>query len=98
MAASLVKKKHVSCVVGHSHIFQHFEHTRGDGQKIFGISGGCYTHERYAKDRKARATWAKDTAPMWWRGAIVLHDLDGRGYYDGMDKRTQRWMRRGYAA
>jgi len=94
MARALVTQKHVSCIVGHSHILQHSEHTRADGQKIFGLSGGCYGHQDYAQDNCPRAVWARDTAEMWWRGVIVIGDLDGAGYYDDIRFVTQRWMRR----
>lgn len=94
MARALVTQKHVSCIVGHSHILQHSEHTRADGQKIFGLSGGCYGHHDYARDNCPRAVWARDTAEMWWRGVIVIGDLDGAGYYDDIRFVTQRWMRR----
>jgi hypothetical protein len=97
MASALVKQKHVSCIVGHSHILQHSEHTRADGQKIFGLSGGCYGHHDYAQDACPRAVWARDTAEMWWRGVIVIGDLDGAGYYDDIRFVTQRWMRRNYS-
>lgn len=96
VAGSLVKKKHVSCVVGHGHTFQHFEHTRGDGLKIFGLSAGCYTHEKYGRDGTAQSSWCKDTADMWWRGVVVLEDLDGQGYYDEIRAVTQRRLRRLY--
>lgn len=80
MAATIVKKKHVSTVVGHSHIYQHFEHTRGDGQKIFGLSAGCFTHPNYGKSGGPRDNWCKDTVDYWWRGVVVMV-LDGTGYY-----------------
>lgn len=97
MARHLVLKKHVSCIVGHSHILQHSEHTRGDGQKIFGLSAGCYAAEDYAQDANPRASWAQDTAQMWWRGVVVIEDLDGEGYYDSIRFVTQRWLRRNYS-
>ena len=95
-ARQLVLKGHVSCIVGHSHVIDHSEHTRRDGQKIFGLVGGCYTHPDYGKGLSPRDTWCKDTRDMWWRGVIVLSDLDGNGYYDRIDKVTQRWMKRYY--
>ncbi len=97
MASALVRQKHVSCIVGHAHILQHSEHTRADGQKIFGLSGGCYAHQDYAQDACPRAMWARDTAEMWWRGVCLIEDLDGSGYYDKIQFVTQRWLRRNFS-
>ena len=97
MAAALVKKKHVSCIVGHSHIYQHFEHTRGDGQKIFGLSAGCYSHPHYGRDNNLRSNWCRDTSEMWWRGVVILSDLDGHGYYDSIESITMRKIQREYS-
>jgi predicted phosphodiesterase len=81
MAATLVKKKHVSMVVGHSHTYQHFEHTKGNGDKIFGLSAGCWVHQDYGNSTYSkRDNWCKDTHEYWWRGVVVM-TLDGAGYY-----------------
>ena len=80
----LVSKLHCSAVQGHSHLYNHAEQTRPDGQKIFGLSGGCYSHHKYSEN------WCKDTEHQWWRGVIMLEDLDGEGYYNSIRAVTQR--------
>lgn len=83
-ATALVNKLHCSSVQGHSHLYNHAEQTRPDGQKIFGLSGGCYSHPKYTEN------WCRDTEYQWWRGVIMLEGLDGDGYYDGIHAVTQR--------
>ena len=86
---ALVSKLHCSAVQGHSHLYNHSEQTRPDGQKIFGLSAGCYSHPEY------RETWCKDTEYQWWRGLIMLEGLDGEGYYNSIRAITQRSIRNG---
>jgi hypothetical protein len=81
---ALVSKLHCSAVQGHSHLYNHAEQSRPDGQKIFGLSGGCYSHPNYSEN------WCKDTEHQWWRGVIMLEGLDGEGYYDAIRAITQR--------
>jgi hypothetical protein len=93
-ARQLVQKGHTSSIVGHSHVIDHSEHTRRDGQKIFGLVAGCYSHPHYGKDHQPRSNWCRDTRDMWWRGVVTMGDLDGAGYYDRIDKVTMRYMKR----
>jgi len=85
---ALVSKLHCSSVQGHSHMYNHAEQTRPDGQKIFGLSGGCYSHPYYSEN------WCRDTEYQWWRGVIMLEGLDGEGYYDSIHAITQRKINR----
>ena len=80
----LVSKLHCSAVQGHSHLYNHAEQTRPDGQKVFGLSGGCYSHPKYTE------SWCADTEYQWWRGIILLEGLDGAGYYNSIQAITQR--------
>lgn len=84
---ALVTKLHCSAVQGHSHLFNHSEQTRPDGQKIFGLSAGCFSHPRYTE------SWCQDTEYQWWRGVIMLEGLDGEGYYNELRAITQRSLR-----
>ena len=84
---ALVTKLHCSAVQGHSHLFNHSEQTRPDGQKIFGLSAGCFSHPKYTE------SWCQDTEYQWWRGVIVLEGLDGEGYYNAIHAITQRSLR-----
>ena len=87
---TLITKLHCSAVQGHSHLYNHAEHTRPDGQKIFGLSAGCYSHPKYSE------SWCADTEHQWWRGVVMLEDLDGEGYYDSVRAITQRKIMREY--
>ena len=84
---ALVTKLHCSAVQGHSHLFNHSEQTRPDGQKIFGLSAGCYSHPKYTE------SWCQDTEYQWWRGVIMLEGLDGEGYYNELRAVTQRSLK-----
>ena len=80
----LVSKLHCSAVQGHSHLYNHAAQTRPVGQKVFGLSAGCYSHPKYSE------SWCQDTEHQWWRGVVVLKGLDGEGYYDEIQSITQR--------
>ena len=84
---ALVTKLHCSAVQGHSHLFNHSEQPRPDGQKIFGLSAGCYSHPKYTE------SWCQDTEYQWWRGVIMLEGLDGEGYYNELRAVTQRSLK-----
>ena len=90
IAKSLCNKLHTSAVTGHNHLFDHSERTRVDSQKIFGLSCGCFTHPEMIEG------WNRATARMWWRGIVLLEDLDGHGYYDSITAITQRKLMRDY--
>ena len=64
---------------------------RPDGQKIFGLSAGCFSHPSYSEN------WCRDTEYNWWRGIVNLNGLDGEGYYDDMHAVTQRKLLRDYS-
>ena len=81
---TLVSNLHCAAVQGHTHVYNHSEQTRPDGQKIFGLSAGCFSHPDYTE------TWCADTEYQWWRGIIILEGLDGEGYYNGIRAITQR--------
>lgn len=90
-ARSLITKQHVSCIVGHSHLFDHAEQTIGDaeGTKIFGLSAGCFSH------MEQREGWNYDTMSLWWHGVVIFEDVS-EGYYDVMRAVTQRKILRDY--
>ena len=91
IGGSLVRKLHMSCVQGHSHLYNHYEHTRPDGTKIFGLSAGCYSHKEYDEN------WCRNTKHMWWRGIVVLHGTDHwPGYYEKYEAITQAVLLRDY--
>jgi hypothetical protein len=90
IAASLCNKLHQSAVQGHSHLFNHAERTRPDGQKIFGLSVGCISHPDQVEG------WNRDTSHLWWRGIVELNECDGLGYYDQIVATTLRKLERDY--
>ena len=92
IAKTLCMKLHHSAVQGHSHVLDHSERSVINGQKIFGLSAGCYTHPDMANEN-----WCKDTAHLWWRGVVEICDLDGEGYYDAINMVTMRKIKREFA-
>lgn len=88
---SLCTKLHMSAVQGHSHVYDHSERSRIDGQKMFGQSCGCFTHPDHVEG------WNQATVHLWWRGLVNLKHLDGDGYYDELQTITMRKLRRDYA-
>ena len=89
-ARNMMNKLHSSAVVGHSHLVDWAEGSRVDGTKIFGLVAGCYSHF----DQKEG--WNLATEHLWWRGIVVLDELDGEGYYDRMEHITMRKLRRDF--
>jgi len=91
IGASLVKKLHMSAVQGHSHLFNHYEHTKPDRQKIFGLSCGCYTHPDFIEG------WNRNTEHMWWRGVVIFEGVGHwPGYYEEMRAICQAKILRDY--
>ena len=84
IAKKMVATNHCSSVQGHSHVYNHYEHTRPDHVKLFGLSCGCYTHPDMVEG------WNLNTHHLWWRGVITLEGA-GRwpGYYQGIHAITQ---------
>lgn len=87
---SMCLKLHSSAVQGHSHMFDHSERTIVGGRKIFGLSCGCFTHPNMIEG------WNRSFVHMWWRGAVVLEDVDGHGYYDVLRAVTLRKLSRDF--
>ena len=87
---TLCTKNHCSSVQGHSHVFDHAERVTATGQRIFGLSAGCFIHPDYVE------SWCAGTVHYWWRGICILHDVDGEGYYDRIEWITMRWLERHY--
>jgi predicted phosphodiesterase len=82
LASRILSEKHVSCVVGHSHLLDIAERTRADGAKICAIVSGCYVHPSCVED------WNRGTVDQWWNGVVLL-DGAREGYYDRMSLITQ---------
>lgn len=65
---SLITKKKMSCVVGHSHMLDLANQVTGDGRRLWGIVAGCYFE--HSEDYTPQEI--QDT---WWRGAILLKQV-----------------------
>jgi Calcineurin-like phosphoesterase len=87
---TMCNKLHASAVQGHSHLWDHAEKTAVSGQKIFGLSCGSYTHPQMIED------WNRATYKFWWRGIVMLHEVDGQGYYDEIRGITEHKLLREY--
>lgn len=72
-ARAILNKKHSSCVVGHSHMFDHSVSTRQNGKKIMALSAGCY--------QEHASSFAGEANRLWWRGVTELNNVDN-GTYD----------------
>ena len=72
-AHSLLTKTHYSCVVGHSHLFDHCIRTKGDGKKILGLVAGCY--------QDYDSSYAGESCLYWSRGLLLLNSVEN-GVYD----------------
>lgn len=72
-ASTLLKKLFTSATVGHMHTRDFAERTRADGRKICGLVSGCFFEHNEA--------YANAANNIWWRGAIMCHDVK-QGYYD----------------
>jgi hypothetical protein len=74
-AASLITKKHMSCVMGHQQGLQIATSHRADGKRITAIiAGSCYEHDE---------DFMGPQGNKHWRGAIMLHEVN-EGEFDLM--------------
>lgn len=87
---TMCMKLHSSAVQGHSHVLDLAERTIINGNRIFGLAAGCYVHPEYNEE------WCRATRKLWWRGILILDDLDGNGYYDQVTAITQRKILKEY--
>ena len=90
LARNLILKGHMNTIVGHDHRFGIAKEERWDGEKLYGISAGCYVHHEYTEG------WCKQSEPMWDRGLLVL-DLDEEGRLAEHRWVTSQELRRRYA-
>lgn len=69
----LLQKKHQSCTQGHSHLFDYSVRTAIGGNKIMGLSVGCFFDYE--------ASYADQSNPVWDRGVVVKRNVQN-GVYD----------------
>ena len=75
---AMVQKLHKSTIAGHSHVLSHAMDTAPDGDRIHGISAGCYVHY----DFEEHALWCAASRHMWWRGVIIMDGAHAGDYTD----------------
>jgi len=90
-AKQLCLKLHRSAVAGHSHTFDHSERVSIDGTRMFGLVAGCFVHPDFSEP------WATASKEYWWRGVVLLKDIDGKGYYDAIEAVTMRKILRDFS-
>ena len=73
-AATLIRKHHRSCTVGHSHVADWAQRRVGGGEHIMALVVGCYFEheEKYV---------SSIVNQMWWRGLMFCHNVVD-GCYD----------------
>ena len=85
-AASLIRTRMVSTVVGHSHLLDYAVRTDGSGRRIQGLVAGCYFDAHHG--------FAGAANSLYWRGVCVLRNVTD-GTYDletwSLDRIRQRW-------
>lgn len=70
-AYTLLQNRHRSSVCGHSHKRGvYFEDQAG----IVGLVVGCY--------KGASEAWAGQANSSWWKGVVLLHEVDGSGKFE----------------
>lgn len=71
---SIVLKHMISGVMGHNHLYSHYNEARADGKMVHGLSVGCYfEHEE---------DWLSPRSQMsWWRGLMMLKNAS-QGDFD----------------
>lgn len=74
-ALTLLQKKFMSAVVGHSHLRDFAEKTAEDGRKLCGLVTGCYLGEGQYEEYAGVANL------LWWKGLVLMNDVKD-GYFD----------------
>ncbi len=90
ISRSLLINGHMSSVVGHAHTYSYSEATRWDGQKVFGLCAGCYSHDSQIEG------WNRATQDLWWNGVVLIDNL--RDGYGDVRKVSQDTLRRKYGS
>lgn len=72
-AVKVLSTAHTSTTVGHSHLLDFSVQTTLSGKKIYGLVAGCYDDHDH--------DYAGPANKLWWRGAVVKHNVSG-GTYD----------------
>lgn len=86
-AASLVKKHFMSCVSGHSHLYDGpYIKTRPDGKRLIGLFVGVYDDHHH--------DYAGPANSLWWRGLVLLRHVRDGGF--SAQQIPMDWLRNTY--
>lgn len=91
IAKSLLMKNFTSSVQGHSHVLDYAQRTTADGNKLHGMSIGCYSHPEQVEG------WNANTVRMWWYGVVGM-ETDNEGNLQTLEFKTQDALREKYNA
>ena len=75
IASSLLTKMMVSCSVGHCHLLDYATRALPNGQRIHGLSAGCFADLNHIE------AYAKNVQYLWWAGLVLKHNVQD-GEYD----------------
>ena len=82
-ATTMIKKKFMSCVAGHTHLRDFAERTSADGTKLNAMTVGCYLEPGQVED------YAGEAQNLWWNGLVVMHDVKNGSFdpeFIGMER------------
>jgi hypothetical protein len=71
-AYSILAKGHTSAIAGDLHLLDYCVNTSINGKKLQGIVAGCF--------QDYDAPWAGKANDLWWRGVIVLRNVENGNY------------------
>jgi len=72
MGSALLAKRFGSTTVGHSHLLDYALRTTGSGERIHGLSAGCFIH--------GAPDWAGHIADNWWSGVVIKRNVENGNY------------------
>lgn len=73
-ASRLLTEQHMSCIQGHTHTRDMAEQITASGKRITGLVCGCYLDVDQYED------YAGPANAMWWKGLVMLNDVNGGEY------------------
>lgn len=68
-AQVLLREKHTSTITAHNHVLDFATTLNGNGERILGISAGCYLDPDQIEE------YAAQNNHNWWRGIIILRGV-----------------------
>ena len=88
---TLVNKNLTSSIQGHSHVLDYSMRTTATGERMHGMSIGCYTHPDMIEG------WNRNTQHMWWTGVVYMNTADDTGDLLTMSTIKQEVLKELYA-